>query len=97
MTEEEAAAWRPTPDLQALELLFETPFGDFDVLAVALGPGVQGFIEYETLAADAVTIALDGIEVAVASLSHLASKLGARRPKDLRARVELERLLEDRQ
>ncbi len=93
VTEEEAAAWRPTPDLQALELLYETPFGDLDILAAVLGPGGRGFIEYPELVADAVTIRVEGMAIAVASAAHLlASKIGARRPKDLRAREELERL-----
>lgn len=93
ITAEEAAAWLPTPDLQALELLYETPLGDLDVLAAALGPGGRGYIEYEELAAGSVAVDLGEIRVAVASPAHLlASKLGARRPKDLRAREELERL-----
>jgi uncharacterized protein (DUF952 family) len=93
VTEEEAATWQPTPDLQALELLYETPLGDLDVLAAALGPDGRGFIEYDALAADARTVHVDGVAVAVASPAHLlASSAGARRPKDLRARAELERL-----
>ena len=92
VTEEEAAAWRPTPFLQALELLYETPFGDLDVLAAVLGPGGRGSIEYESLAVDSVMVDLGGIRVNVASPAHLlASKIGARRPKDLRAREHLER------
>lgn len=79
--------------MQALELLYETPFGDFDVLAAAPGPGGRDYIEYHSLAADSVTVDINGIRVAVASPEHLlASKIGARRPKDLRARKELERL-----
>jgi uncharacterized protein (DUF952 family) len=93
VTEDEAAAWRPRPDLQALELLFETPFGDFDVLAAAVGPDGRGFIEYEELEAESITVALGGVRLAVASPAHLlASGIGARRPKDLRVRAELERL-----
>jgi hypothetical protein len=93
VTEEEAATWQPTPDLQALELLYETPLGDLDVLAAALGPGGRGHFEYDELDAGAVTIDVEGIPVAVASPSHLlASKIGARRPKDQRASEELERL-----
>jgi uncharacterized protein (DUF952 family) len=93
VTEEEAAAWRPTPDLQALELLYETGFGDLDVLAAALGPDGRGYIEYDALAAGSITVDLGGIPVPVASPAHLlASKMGARRPKDIRAREELERL-----
>jgi uncharacterized protein (DUF952 family) len=92
VTEEEAPAWQPMPDLQVLELLYETPFGDLDVLAAALGPGGRGHIEHSSLAADAVTVDIDGIRVAVASPEHLlASSIGAGRPKDLRAREELER------
>jgi uncharacterized protein (DUF952 family) len=97
VTEKEAAAWRPTPNLQALELLYETPWGDFDVLAGVLGPAGRGYIEYDTLAADSREIVLDGIRVAVASPAHLLeSKVGARRPKDIRAREELERLTSER-
>jgi uncharacterized protein (DUF952 family) len=93
VTEEEAVRWQPTPDLQALELLYETPFGDLDVLAAALGPGGRGYIEYDELDAGSVTIDVGGTPVAVASPAHLlASKIGARRPKDQRALEELERL-----
>jgi uncharacterized protein (DUF952 family) len=93
VTEAEAAAWRPTPDLEALELLYETRFGDLDVLAAALGPGGRGSIEYDALAAGSITADLGGILVPVASPAHLlASKIGARRPKYIRARKELERL-----
>jgi uncharacterized protein (DUF952 family) len=93
VTEDEAAAWRPRPDLQALELLFETPFGDVDVLAAAVGPDGRGSLAYEELEAESLTVTLAGVRLAVASPAHLlASKIGARRPKDLRARAELERL-----
>ncbi len=94
VTEEEARAWQPTPDLQALELLYETPYGDLDVLAAVIGPGGRGYLEHKALVADSVTTDVGGIRVVVASPAHLlASKVGARRPKDLRALGELERLV----
>jgi uncharacterized protein (DUF952 family) len=96
VTEEEAAAWRPGHDAETMELLFETPLGDFDVLFANLAPDGRGEIGFRELAASAVGVEVEGRPVAVASAGHLvAAKLAARRPKDIRAREELERLIRD--
>jgi len=93
VTPEEAAAYAPQPTIPSLDLLFETPLGDFDVLARPLSPGLT----YDDLIADATRIQVDGREVAVAAPAAIASsKLSSRRPKDLRAQAELERLAADR-
>jgi hypothetical protein len=93
VTPEEAAAYAPEPTIPSLDLLFETPLGDFDVLARPLSPGLT----YDDLIADATRIQVDGREVAVAAPAAIASsKLSSRRPKDLRAQAELERLAADR-
>jgi hypothetical protein len=61
--------------------------------AAALGPGGRGFIEYGSLVAGSVTADLGEIQVRVASPAHLHdSKIGTRRPRDIRAREALERL-----
>ncbi len=94
VSEEEAAAWRPDRTPDSLELLFETPHGDLDILFGSLAPGGRSEIAYPVLRASAVPVDVEGRAVAVASAEHLiASKLAARRPKDLRARERLERLL----
>jgi uncharacterized protein (DUF952 family) len=94
ISEEEAAAWRPGRTAEALELLFETDRGDVDVLFGLDGGDGRREVPYAELLASAVWIVLDGRAVAVASPQLLvASKLGSRRPKDVRARAELERLL----
>lgn len=94
VTEKEAAAYKPHPTIESLDFLFETPLGDIDVVARPLGPGGRGNLTFDDLAGSAVRIDVDGRRVQVASPADLlASKLGARRPKDLRARTELERLV----
>ena len=96
VTEEEAASWRPTPDVLAVDLLYETRLGDLDVMPSVLGPEGRGEMDFEMLSTDATTVDLDGLAIPVAPLAMLlASKLGARRPKDVRARAELERLAAD--
>jgi uncharacterized protein (DUF952 family) len=94
VTEAEAAAWRPGRTAEALELLFETRHGDFDVLFASLGSDGRSEVGYDELRASAVRVDVEGRVVWVASPEHLvASKLAARRPKDLRARTELERII----
>jgi uncharacterized protein (DUF952 family) len=89
VTPDEAASYAPTTAIPSLDLLFETPFGDFDVLARPLSSGLT----YEDLIGGARHVEIDGRDVPVADPASIAaSKLGARRPKDLRARDELERL-----
>ena len=93
---DEAAAWRPSRTAESLELLFETRHGDLDILFASLGPDGRSEIPFEELVGSAVTVELDGRRVRVASPEHLlASKVAARRPKDLRAREALERLVAD--
>jgi uncharacterized protein (DUF952 family) len=89
VTPQEAAAYVPEARIPSLDLLFETPFGDVDVIARPLSPGLT----YEALIGGATLADVDGRPVPVAAPAAIAaSKLGARRPKDVRARDELERL-----
>ncbi len=92
VTEEDRAAYHPSADVATLDFLFETPLGDLDLVFHPLQPGGPDF-DFETLQASAVPVSVGGFAVLVASPEHLlASKLGAPRPKDLRARTELERI-----
>jgi uncharacterized protein (DUF952 family) len=91
----EAAAWRPGPTAESVELLFETRHGDLDVLISSLGADGRSEDSYDELVASAVHVEVHGRAVAVASPDRLlASKLASRGPKDLRAREALERLVE---
>ncbi|HET7027437.1 MAG TPA: DUF952 domain-containing protein [Candidatus Limnocylindrales bacterium] len=95
ITAEEVAAWRPDRAAEALGLLFETEHGDLDIVFSSLAPDGRGEARYDDLLPSAIGVDVDGRTVAVASPSHLlASKLSARRPKDLRARDALERMIE---
>src|SRR5262249_33667608 len=83
ITPEEADAYVPRPTIPSLDLLFETPLGDFDVLARPLSPGLS----YAELIDGATAVSVEGRQVPVAAPSAIAaSKRGARRPKDLRVR-----------
>jgi hypothetical protein len=94
VTEEEAAAWTPGLTAETLELLFQTPHGDLDILFASLAPDGRREVPYEELLGPSVEVAIEGTTVAVASPAHLlASKLAAGRPKDLLARDALERLV----
>lgn len=96
VTPDESAAWRPARTGASLELLFETRHGDLDILFASLGPDGRTEIPFEEVVRSAVTVQVDGRPIRVASPEHLlASKLAARRPKDLRARAALERLVAD--
>lgn len=89
VTPEEAATYVPEPTIPRLDLLFETPFGDFDVCARPLSPGLT----YADLVETAIPVDVAGRAVLVGAPERIASsKLNARRPKDLRVRDELERL-----
>jgi hypothetical protein len=71
---------------------FETPYGDFDVLA-----GAVGMRSYEDLESDAVELEVFGHLVRVASLDHLiAMKKAAGRTKD-KLMVEEYIVIADRQ
>ena len=94
VTPDEAAAWRPEGTAESLELLFETRHGDLDILFASLDADGRTEIPFEEVARSAVTVAVHGRPIRVASAEHLlASKLAARRPKDIRAREALERLV----
>ena len=95
MTAEASAAWTPEPPtLETFDHLFETRFGDLDVVPRPYGPqGDADRFTFETLDAKAVTVPAFGTETRVASLDDLiASKMSRRRDKDLRAFAEMERL-----
>ncbi len=84
-------------DLPALQLdnptrhhLFTTPFGEIDILPEPLG------FDYPQLAPRAVVKPGFGLAIPVAALDDIiASKLSARRDKDLAATPELRRLQAD--
>ncbi|HEX5014246.1 MAG TPA: DUF952 domain-containing protein [Candidatus Limnocylindrales bacterium] len=89
VTAEEAANYVPEPTVASLDLLFETPLGDFDVCARPQSPGLT----YADLVETAVPVDVAGRTVLVGAPERIASsKLQARRPKDLRVRGELERI-----
>ena len=95
MTPEASAAWTPEPPTaENVDHLFETDFGDFDVVPRPYGPrGDADRFTFDTLDARAVTLRAFGVETRVASLDDLiASKMSRRRDKDVRAFAELERL-----
>jgi len=93
ITEEERAAWRPEPTLEALDYDFDTALGDLDLIVRPLGPKPSDDLAYAALIGSARLVEVGGRAVRVADAEHLvASKLGSRRPKDLRVRDELERL-----
>ena len=93
VTEEERAAYRPEAALASLDFDFDTSLGDLDLIVRPLGPSPSDDLTYATLIGSAQIVQVGEKAVAVAAPGHLvASKLGARRPKDLRVRPELERL-----
>jgi uncharacterized protein (DUF952 family) len=92
VTLEEAAAYVAEPTDTSLDYLFETPFGDLDIVLGALGPAETDRFDYDDLVSRAVRVDVGGRPIDVASPADLlASKAGAGRPKDIRARAELER------
>jgi hypothetical protein len=99
MTVEASAAWTPEPPTEAnLDHLFETAFGDFDVVPRPYGPnGKIDRFDYDRLSDRAETIEIFGETVRIAGTDDLvASKLSRRRDKDLRAMPELQRLQKQR-
>jgi hypothetical protein len=93
ITEEERAAWRPEPTLDALDYDFDTVLGDLDLIVRPLGRKPSDDLAYAALIGTARVVDIGGRTVRVADAEHLvASKLGSRRPKDLRVREELERI-----
>jgi hypothetical protein len=94
-TTEERAAWRPIPaTLERLDHLYETAFGDFDVVPCPFGPKrAEDRFTYADLVARAVTLDAFGAEITVADVDDLiASKMSRQRVKDVRAYPELARL-----
>ena len=93
VTPEDVAAYVPEPTIPSLDLLFDTPLGALDVCARPLSPGLT----YDDLIGTAATVIVDGRAVRVGAAERIAaSKLAARRPKDLRAMEALQRLGGDR-
>jgi uncharacterized protein (DUF952 family) len=96
VTDAERAAYRPGPAIASLDYDFDTSHGDLDVIVRPLGPLPSDDLAYDRLIASARTVIVDGRAVRVAAPETLAaSKVGAGRPKDLRAREGLERLVQD--
>jgi uncharacterized protein (DUF952 family) len=94
VTPEEADTWRAEPTRESLELLFETRYGDLDILFASLATDRRSEIAFEVLKRSAVSVEVENRRVVVAAPRDLlASKLAARRPKDLRAREALERMV----
>jgi uncharacterized protein (DUF952 family) len=93
ITEEERAAYRPQATLESLDYDFDTSLGDLDLVVRPLGPLPSDDLSYAALIETARIVEIDGRAVPVAAPEALVgSKLGARRPKDLRVREELDRL-----
>ncbi len=86
-------ARRPDPQVvETFDHLFETAFGDLDVVPYPYGPnGKADHFDYERLNARTVTITTFGVPVRVAGLDDLvASKLLRRRAKGLAAWPQLQ-------
>ena len=81
--------------VETFDHLFETAFGDFDVVPYPYGPnGKTDRFDYERLNERAVTTTMFGVPVRVTGIDDLvASKMSRRRDKDLQAWPELQRLL----
>ena len=95
-TLEDVERWRPEPLTEAqLDHLFETRFGDLDIVPRPYGPsGADDRFDFAALDARATTTSALGMPVRVAGLEDLvASKMSRRRPKDIAALPELERVL----
>lgn len=96
ITEAERTAWRPEPTLQSLDYDFDTALGDLDLIVRPLGPLSSDDLAYDALIGTARVVDVGGRAVRVADPERIvSSKLGSRRPKDLRARPELEQLARD--
>ena len=87
ITEEERAAYRPEATLESLDYDFDTSLGDLDLIVRPLGSLPSDDLAYSALIETARIVDVDGRAVPVAAPEYLVtSKLGARRPKDLRVR-----------
>jgi hypothetical protein len=87
--------WQPEPlVVETFDHLFTTTFGDLDIVPFPYGPhGKEDRFTFASLHARAVTKTAFGQQIRVAHLDDvIASKLSARREKDLRLLSEIERL-----
>jgi hypothetical protein len=75
--------------------LFETPFGEIDILPVVVGAGGWGSTaNYAELSPKSVIITAFGLPIQVAAFDEImASKLAIRRPQDIAAEAELKRVV----
>lgn len=88
-------AWTPEPlAVDTFDCDFATPYGSLDIVPAPYGPhGPQDRFTYDRLAARAVQVVAFGCPVRVAHVDDLvASKMSRRRPKDLHAEGELQRV-----
>jgi hypothetical protein len=87
--------WRPEPlVVETFDHLFTTQFGDLDIVPLPYGPhGKEDRFTFASLNARAITKTAFDQHIRVAHLDDLiASKLSARREKDLRLISEIKRL-----
>jgi hypothetical protein len=87
--------WSPDPlTLETFDSLFQTKLGELDVVPFPYGPhGNVDRFTYEDLRSRAVIKSAFGVHIPVAAFEDVvASKLSARREKDLRILPEIERL-----
>lgn len=96
---EKAEQWRPDPFvLETFDSLFQTALGELDVVPFPYGPHGKGDrFTYDGLRRHAVTKTAFGVHIPIAAFEDVvASKLSARREKDLRTLPEIERLQGER-
>ena len=95
-SEQEACErWQPEPlVVETFDHLFTTKFGDLDIVPFPYGPhGKEDRFTFADLNARAITKTAFGQQIRVARLDDLiASKLSARRDKDLLLLPEIKRL-----
>ncbi len=95
-SEQEACErWQPEPlVVETFDYLFTTILGDLDIVPFPYGPhGKEDRFTFAALDARAITKAAFGQQIRVAHLDDvIASKLSARRAKDLRLLPQIERL-----
>jgi hypothetical protein len=99
LDQEKAELWRPNPlILETFDSLFQTAPGELDIVPFPYGPhGKIDRFTYDSLCRHAVTKTAFGVHIPVAAFEDLvASKLSARREKDLRILPEIERLQSER-
>ena len=90
-----ASRWQPEPlVVETFDHLFTTTYGYLDIVPFPYGPhGREDRFTFASLDVRAITKAAFGQQIRVAHLDVLiASKLSARREKDLRLLPQIERL-----